>query len=395
MKLRLEQLYYGSGPRGYAVLGASVGAAPFSARAESLCGGVGTPPGDWNGVPFLLSLPVGEHVLMACCRRGEPDSMGRGTLFFHVLAASRQDLEESRADAFSLFAAGAFVTRMPGDAVDVLTIEVNRDGDRVSSGPRAEVAFPAFLRSNEPLPGVVRTILGDRGNERSWATFAFRAMKGFDLQVIPNHVPAPMGAKECDASGRTLQHDGKPQNNAMPKSGGGGMANSRDFPAPISAQLPSQTQPKSSAMSKLSFAANAVLAILCVFLFVSRRQEGGQPVSSPENPGSAASAEELTQTKTEAERLSAANAELSRRIAEIEDKNRELALEIERAKGEAADRFLESMPEYFTEKQCDETLTKWDRDKNNPDHLYHILHQWIHFFDEHPKSQNNPRGTQP
>lgn len=400
MKLRLEQLYYGSGPRGYAVLGASVGAAPFSARAESLCGGVGTPPGDWNGVPFLLSLPVGEHVLMACCRRGEPDSMGRGTLFFHVLAASRKHLEDTRTDAFSLFATGAFVDRMPGEPVETITLEVNpgRDGsvEKVSTGLGEGVPFPAFLRSNEPEPAIVRTILGDQTNERTWATFAFRAMEGFDLQVIPCHVPPPMGAKECDASGRPLQHDGKPQNKAMPQSGSRGMADSRAFPAPLSSRPSFQPKLESSAMSKLSFAVNVVLAILCAFLFVSRKQEGKQPVPSPEKPASTVPAAELEQAKTEAARLSAANAALSGKIAEIEAKNRELALEIDRAKVEAAeadDRFLESLPDYFTEEQCAAKLSKWDHDKEDQSHLFHVFYQWIQFFNNHPKTSKTQRGT--
>ena len=294
-------------------------------------------------------------------------------------------------DAFSLFQKGTFANRMPGGPVEAIVLDVKPGGDSCApAGEGKGVPFPAFLHSNEPAPEVVRSILDNHANGRTWATFAFRAMAGFDLQVLPFHVPAPMGAKECDASGRLLQSDGKPQDNAMPKSRDGGIADSRTFPPPVPSRPSPQPRPQSSAMSKLSFAANVALAILCAFLFVSRKQTGKQPVPSPGEAASAARVEELVQAKTDVARLSAANAELSGRIAEVEARNRELALEIDRAKAETAeatDRFLESLPDYFTEEQCAK-LPFWGLQENGHELLYHSLNQWLNFFENHSKTNN-------
>ena len=113
MNLPLEQVFYGRGERGYAVLGASPGGLPFAARVEALCGAVGTPAGDYSGEPFLVSVPDEDGVIMMCGRSGAPDSMGRSTLFYHVLIGLRKDLAAAKVDAFTLFDQGAFVAQMP------------------------------------------------------------------------------------------------------------------------------------------------------------------------------------------------------------------------------------------------------------------------------------------
>ena len=99
----LEQLFYGRGERGYAILGNSPGAANFTERVDFLCGAVGTPNNDYRGAPFLLSVPEKNGVIMICGRRGMPDSMGRETLFFHALVADKAAMSDANADAASLF----------------------------------------------------------------------------------------------------------------------------------------------------------------------------------------------------------------------------------------------------------------------------------------------------
>lgn len=61
MRVRLEQVFYGRGDNGYAVLGVSPGGRPLARRVAALCGAVGTPGGNYGGEPFLLSVPDGDQ----------------------------------------------------------------------------------------------------------------------------------------------------------------------------------------------------------------------------------------------------------------------------------------------------------------------------------------------
>ena len=206
MKLLLEQLFYGRGERGYGLLASSPGASPLAARVAELCGAVGTPGTDYVGEPFLLSVPDGDRVLMLCGRRGAPDPMGRGTLFFHALAAAKKDLDAAGADAFSLFAQGAFEAKMPGGAVGALAVDSVPAGGGAPGRPRAPGApLPCFVRLPRPAPDVVRAIVGGRANGLAWATFSFQPLDGFDVQVLPPRASTPRSANECDAGGSLLR----------------------------------------------------------------------------------------------------------------------------------------------------------------------------------------------
>ena len=145
MTITCEQLFYGRGERGYAILGASPGAGSFAARIVALCGSVGTPGGSYGGEPFLLSVPEGDRVLMVCGRRGAPDSMGRETLFFHALVVAKTDLVAAKADAFSLFAQRAFAAKMPGGAIGDFRIDFKPGRDGSTSRPPDGRAVGASL----------------------------------------------------------------------------------------------------------------------------------------------------------------------------------------------------------------------------------------------------------
>lgn len=278
MNLSLEQVFYGRGSHGYGILGASPGARPFVPRVETLCGAVGTPGGDYGGEPFLLSVPEGDHIIMICGRRGAPDSMGRGTLFFHALVAEKKALAVAKADAFSLFEQGAFADKMPSGFIDPLSFEVKsgRDGftSRPSGGRIVDASLPCFVRVPRPAPDAVRAFVGNRANDLAWATFAFQSLDGFDVQVLPPRRSAPRTANEYDASGNLLravaQAGTNLPNRTTPDEDPSGRDSSASRPSGervIDASPP----PGKSPMLKFSLAANAVLAVLCIALYMNRK----------------------------------------------------------------------------------------------------------------------------
>lgn len=284
MTLRLEQVFYGRGELGYDVLGASPGGASLTARVEQLCGSVGTPGGGYGGEPFLLTVPEEDRVLMVCGRRGAPDSMRRETLFFHALVAAKKELDAAKANAFTLFDQDAFAVKMPDGTVEALRIDCKpgRVGStiRPSDGRAEDATLPCVFRASGPAPDIVRGLVGDRANELSWATFAFRPLDGFDVQVLPPRVAAPDSTNEYDANGKLVRAAVRQGNNGQahrpqgkevfPGRPGGG-ERVVDAPPPS----------KSSAMFKFSLFANLVLLALCAALLASRKSVPN-PVSKPE-----------------------------------------------------------------------------------------------------------------
>ena len=262
MKLLLEQLFYGRGERGYGILGESPGAALFRKRVEMLCGAVGTPTAGYGGEPFLISAPEGDRVVMLCGRRGTPDSMKRETLFFHALVAEKSVLAAAKADAFTLFALGAFAAALPRGEISALSIDARGKESVGAASCRAQ--FPCFIRSGKPENDAVRSLVGMNANELTWASFAFQSIPGFDIQVLPPRSPAPSGANEYDESGKFVRASkaiqSKPEGNI-----------GEDPYARQNAEPPSPIQQKPSAMLKVSLLLNIVLLALCATLFSMRK----------------------------------------------------------------------------------------------------------------------------
>ena len=268
MKITLEQLFYGRSERGYGILGSSPGGRVLAARIESLCGAVGTPGADYDGEPILLSVPVGNRIVMLCGRRGEPDSIGRATLFFHALVADKTELSSAGADAFSLFSQGAFLGKMPAEEIDVLCIDIAQRRAEAKA-TSFDVTFPCVIRSAKPAPEVTRGVVGENTRDRSWATFAFQPMPDFDVQILPPQVSCPRDLNEYDAAGRLVcsaalsngcAKDEIPQkrSNEPPR-----------HPIEKIVDVPSKN--KSSAMFKLSLFVNVVLIVVCLVPLASRK----------------------------------------------------------------------------------------------------------------------------
>lgn len=277
MNVTLDQVFYGRGERGYAILGASSGAAGFASRVESLCGAVGTSGSEYGGDPFLLSVPGKDHVIMVCGRRGVPDAMGRATLFFHVLIGAKQELVAENADAFALFEQGVFTDRMPAGEIPLLRLDVGSVSGKLG-GRRLDVVLPCLFRSERPAPGLVRSAVGDRVNDLAWATFTFQPLPDFDVQVLPLRVLAPRTMNEYDKSGVIVRQ-------AVVKSDVRVTArpdNEHRRPLPSAAPVTDAPPPeKSNAMLKFSLVLNLVLAAACAVLYASRKSASDTPSPTP------------------------------------------------------------------------------------------------------------------
>lgn len=266
MKIFLEQLFYGRGARGYAILGASPGAVGFASRVEALCGAVGTPGGDYDGEPFLMSVPCDGRVLMFCVRRGAPDSMGRATLFFHVLVAEKNVLAAAIVDAFSLFEQGAFADKMPQGEIGAVDLRLDAQARQSAVNLRldAQVQLPAVICSSSSALEIVREVVGDRALDLAWATFAFQPMQGFDIQVLSPRTSCPRKLNEYDVSGKLLR-------------AAAGDERPPDRP-PMDGRMRGEAQgweqppPRSSAMLKFSLIVNIVLAVLLAAFFALRER---------------------------------------------------------------------------------------------------------------------------
>lgn len=280
MKIALEQLFYGRGERGYGMLGASPGGRSFASRVESLCGAVGTPNSDYGGEPFLLSVPEKDRVIMACGRRGAPDSMGRATLFFHVLIAAKADLSAAKADAFSLFEQGAFADKMPeGEFASACIDAVPSTMPRACGGDAVDVSFPCLFRSERPSPKLVGAVVGGQAFDFAWATFTFQFLPEFDVQVLPPRVQGLRTANEYDASGNLVRRaagaNARRVENRL----------DRDRPPMASAcssnvaKAPSPE--KSNAMLKFSLVANLFLVAACAVLLALRKTATDSPCPQP------------------------------------------------------------------------------------------------------------------
>ena len=270
MNLSIEQIFYGRGIYGYGILGASPGGRPFASCVEALCGMVGTPGVDYDGEPFLISVPESDCVVMICGRRGVPDSMGRSTLFFHALVAGRAEMANAKMDAFSLFKQGAFLDELPTGEIVPLRMDA-KSTDKASSLQEnfARMTMPCVIRSDKPQFNLVRAAVGNQALELSWATLAFQPMRNFEVMVLPSRVLCQRNVNEYDASGRLIRSSAvnSSQNEAEPP-----RECSHVDTYSFSGQV-ANVPPKDKSRVKLvlSVAINIVLAVVCAALLALRR----------------------------------------------------------------------------------------------------------------------------
>lgn len=185
---KLAQIFYGRSRDGYGILGTSPSGRPFVGFVAQLCRAVGSPdrPGDIR--PFLMSKREGSHIIMIRVCRGAADPTGRLTLFFHALVAPLEALSSANLDAFVLAEKGMFLSALPESLEDV---EVPASTGKLDSSPSGVLCYPAFISSGHPLDLEVRRTLGRETLSRSWATYSYRSLEGFDLCVHSSYASSP------------------------------------------------------------------------------------------------------------------------------------------------------------------------------------------------------------
>lgn len=201
MGIRLEQLFYGRGQFGYGVLGASQGGKPFENAVESLCEAIGSPDAFLAWKPFLVNRRFGDYCLMCCVQPGNPDSCGRPTVLYHVLIGLASEMAAAGLDAFVLQDAGLFRKTVVEHPETILT--EGRSQKPLASRP-FEVKFPSLVSVSGPAPDLIRSLLGTDSVRRSWATYAFHPMSGFDIYALNDRASLPTDVTCYDSNGKPL-----------------------------------------------------------------------------------------------------------------------------------------------------------------------------------------------
>ena len=288
MQVKLEQVFYGRGQFGYAVLGTSPNGKAFGAAVESLCESIGSPDAFLTWEPFLVNRRFGDYCLMCRVQPGEPDSCGRPTLLYHVLIGLAAEMVAAGLDAFVLLEAGFFrkdVVEHP----ESVSVE-GRSQKRLEKRP-FDIQFPAVVFVSVPAPDLIRGLLCADSVRRSWATFAFHPMSGFDLYALNKRASLPTDVACYDSNGKLLSalksadQEGKRQ-------------------MPIS---------KKSPLLGMLLVINAILLVACVFLF-SRN-----PSPQPQEGRAQAVADEslrrqVDDLKKTNERIATTNAQLEAEV---------------------------------------------------------------------------------
>ena len=164
MQVKLEQVFYGRGQFGYAVLGTSPNGKAFGAAVESLCESIGSPDAFLTWEPFLVNRRFGDYCLMCRVQPGEPDSCGRPTIFHHVLIGLASEMVAAGLDAFVLQEADLFrkdVVEHP----ESVSVE-GRSQKRLEKRP-FDILFPAVVSVSGPDPDLIRRLLGADSVRRS------------------------------------------------------------------------------------------------------------------------------------------------------------------------------------------------------------------------------------
>lgn len=298
MVLKVEQVFYGRGQFGYGVLGASQGGKPFENAVESLCEAIGSPDAFLAWKPFLVNKRLDDYCLMACVQPGAPDSCGRATVFLHVLIALASELMSAGIDAFALYDKGLFRAAVQENPE---TLSVEGLPQRSLSAQPFQLQFPAVVVVPGAAPDLIRGLLGTDLVRRSWATFAFQPMSGFDLYALNDRASLPTDVVCYDSTGKLLSAS---------------KSTNQEGERPMLVS-------KKSPLLALSLAANVILPVAGVFLFSrlsSPPQEISEPapVERPQDDGGEAQRHQVDDLKKTNERLAATNALLMAEVKHLQ-----------------------------------------------------------------------------
>ena len=181
--MKVGQIFYGRGKGGYGVLGVSASAEALAETVQELCQSVGTPGYERkeDDKPFLLQKVTGQNVIMVCGRTGEPDSVGRKTMFFHAIVVPREYAVEKHISAYDLYGAGLFAETCcigPLEEVDLPEIASG------TSSAAANLVTPAVVRCRRSENFQVISLFLGQLVGRNWASISWSPLEGFDFYGI-------------------------------------------------------------------------------------------------------------------------------------------------------------------------------------------------------------------
>lgn len=201
MKIALEQVFFGRGQFGYGILGVSPKGKAFGEAVESLCESIGSPDAFLTWESFLVNKRFGDYCLMCCVQPGDPDSCGRPTVLYHTLIGLASEMVAAGLDAFTLQDEGLFRKAVVEHPEAVFA--EGRSQRSLVNRP-FDVKFPAVVSVSAPDSKLIRGLLGADSVRRSWATFAFHPMAGFDIYALNARAALPADVVCYDSNGKQL-----------------------------------------------------------------------------------------------------------------------------------------------------------------------------------------------
>lgn len=177
--MKFENIFYGCGKDGYAVLGSSTGDEQMDADVVALCQSLGTQgyTSQEDDKPFLFQKVAGDNVFMGCGRTGENDSFGRGTLFFHVLVTGLPDVTAAGVSALDAYKKGIFRNSLPPGKIRPMETELHSSPQGVDDG---KIELPAVISCRRADNLRVAELMGARAVAANWTTFSWRIPEGFE-----------------------------------------------------------------------------------------------------------------------------------------------------------------------------------------------------------------------
>ena len=277
----LQQFFYGRDVlRDYGMLASSVDDVELVNGVRDTCEAYQSPLAGGLPAPVLMTRVTGRYVLFDCIRNGPKDPAGRGTIFHHVLAAGADALQETGIDAFELFSTGHFSERLPEKVGRIQPLAV---GVKTSKGtPGMDIKFPAAVETDASDIELFRSILGDRSNSMSWATFASRDMPGFELVGVRASTRTSARRWRYDSKLNVLVHPTLDSDPPCPRAPAGVRVPSEPDCASEPMQHPKVTCEKAgSSLLRISIVANIILAVALILNLSHTRSERAQNEHQP------------------------------------------------------------------------------------------------------------------
>ena len=230
----LEQVFYGRGPQGYAVLGDSGCPLDLMEHAEALCQQHGTPDVDSMSrlQPFLFQHCSCGHVYMGCGMAGRKDDLGRETLFFHVLIGNAEEFVKAGVCAADLFRLGLFASGQGQGAMKLGKVEVDEcELKRQDVVSRCALELPAVVLCKSESNRQVLKLIGDAVSKVGWTSCSWNASGNFEVVGMPSLISldsAPAQFNVYDENGKLLRK--RAGQDRLAGEGGGGLADAVEVP---------------------------------------------------------------------------------------------------------------------------------------------------------------------